>query len=138
MKGLLFGIGIVVFLVLLMPSCLKDDISNGGGASQPQDLAAKFIGTWSVDDQAARLNYSVTIERHALYQDRVNLLNFADAGGKAVAIILGNALIIEKQPVGGGYESEGTGSYITSKKLQFEFFLDDGIDALQRNAVFTK
>lgn len=121
-----------------MVSCLKDDAYSSGGGGQSQDLAAKFLGEWNIDDQAARLNYIVTIERHPLYEDQVKLQNFADAGGTAVATILGKTLILDKQPVGSGYESEGTGSYIDYKTLKFEFFLDDGIDNLSRKATFTK
>lgn len=136
MRSVLIKVGFVLIISLVMMSCLKDETYSGGG--QSQDLAAKFLGAWNVDDQAARLNYIVTIERHPLYEDQVKLQNFADAGGTAVATILGNTLILDKQPVGSGYESEGTGSYIDHKRLKFEFILDDGIDNLSRKATFTK
>lgn len=134
----MLGVGFIVIICLFAQSCVKDDSYNVGGGGQQQDLAARYLGTWTVDDQPARINYIVIIERHALYDDKIKLQNFANIGGTTVGLIVGNSVIIEKQPIGNGYESEGTGAYIKSNRLQFEFFLDDGIDNIHRKATFTK
>jgi hypothetical protein len=135
MKKLLLITGLFVGLLVVI-SCEEEDVIDGGG--NQQDIAAKFLGTWDVSDQAARINYVVTIERHPLYADQVRLMNFADAGGSADATILNNTLLLEEQSVGSGFKVDGTGLYINTKRLQFEFMLDDGIDNLPRKAVFTK
>jgi hypothetical protein len=138
MKIIVSGLSFIWVLSFLFISCEENDVIDNPSGGQQQDLATKFLGTWSVDDQPSRLNYMVTIERHVLYEDRVKIKNFADVGGEVTGVILGNTLLIDKQYAGSGYNTEGTGIFISSKRLQFEFLLDDGIDIISRKAVYTK
>jgi hypothetical protein len=115
----------------MLSSCTEeDDIFT--------DPVEKFLGTWSVSDQPARLNYSVTIERDPGNTAYVLLKNFADLGGSARGLVVGNSIVIEKQDIGDGYSCDGTGTYKTNYELEFLFALDDGIDIENRKAVFTK
>lgn len=113
-------------------SCQTDDLGD------PGDDVSKFIGTWSVSDQPARVNYQVKIERDPVYEDQVYLQNFADAGGSAVGRVIGNTIVIDKQAIGSDYNAEGSGQYEKSDRLVFEFDLDDGIDSEGRVATYTK
>jgi len=123
----------VMAMLLITYSCQTDPDSTGG-----QDDVQKFLGQWSVSDQPARLNYYVTIERDPVYEDQIYLNNFADAGDKAIGIVVGNRIVIDKQDIGSGYKASGAGEYINSKSLKFEFILDDGIDNDPRKADFSK
>lgn len=78
------------------------------------------------------------IERDPVYEDQVYLQNFADAGGSAVGRVIGNTVVIDKQAIGGDYNTEGSGSYEKSDRLVFDFDLDDGIDSEARVATFSK
>lgn len=137
-RSLYTAIILLAVLSLVLIGCQEEDIDSTTGGGQQTDLAAKFIGTWNVDDQPARINYQVKIERHPVYADLIRLVNFGDAGGTAVGNIVGNTILLDKQLIGSGFYAEGTGTFINNKRLQFEFVLDDGIDAESRKAVFTK
>jgi hypothetical protein len=130
----LIGTLAFLFLIVMTTSCEVDpDVVDG-----QQDEVAKFLGTWSVSDQPARLNYYVTIERDPVYENQVFLQNFADAGDKAIGLVSGNRIVIDKQSIGSGYSTSGEGLYISAKSLSFEFLLDDGIDNDLRKATFVK
>jgi len=126
---------IFAVLLFLIASCGVNDID---GNQDNDDKVEKFLGTWNVSDQPARLNYIVAIERSPLYSDRVLLDNFADLGNKAIGLVVDNTIVIDQQDIGIGFTTEGSGNYINENKLEFEFFLDDGIDKELRRAAFTK
>ncbi len=127
---------IILFLLISLMtfhfSCTTEDLGD------PGDDVSKFLGTWSVNDQSARINYHVKIERDPVYKDQVYLQNFADAGGSAVGRVIGNTIVIDKQAVGNDYNAEGSGQYEKSDRLVFDFDLDDGIDSEARVAAFSK
>lgn len=124
----------ILVTVLVVSSCGTTDLNDPG----TNDDASKFLGTWNVSDQPARINYVVKIQRSVVASDKVILDNFGDLGGSATGLVVGNAIVIDQQNIGGGFSAEGTGDYISENKLQFEFTLDDGIDKEQRKAIFTK
>jgi len=126
---------IFAVLLFLIASCGVDDID---GNQDNDDKVEKFLGTWNVSDQPARLNYIVAIERSPLYSDRVLLDNFADLGNKAIGLVVDNTIVIDQQDIGNGFTTEGSGNYINENKLEFEFLLDDGIDKELRRATFAK
>lgn len=102
------------------------------------DDIAKYIGTWNVNDQAARINYNVTIIANPSNSAEILLNNFADLGSTAVGLVIGNSVVIDTQPLGSVYSVSGSGSYVNSGELKFNFNLDDEIDNEARVAVFTK
>lgn len=132
---ILAGVIVLTLIGLFFNSCQTDDL---GGSNDNTDSTTKFTGTWNVSDQPARINYSVTIEKHEIYKDQVKLINFADAGGVTIAIAYGNTLVIDKQQIGSGFSAEGTGLLSEANEIKFEFSLDDGIDNELRKATFTK
>lgn len=132
MKSLKIYLPALMFLVILVfGSCAptEDDDLN------PID---KFIGTWNVSDQAARLNYQVTISANPLNSSEVLLSNFADLNQTAVGLVVGNTLVIDNQSMGGNFTVNGSGTYVSDTKLTFNYQLNDGIDTESRSAIFTK
>jgi len=132
-RTLLYGTFLIFSIVLtgVLSSCTEEDDFF-------DDPVEKFLGTWSVSDQPARLNYSVTIEKDPGNTAYLILKNFADMGGSARGLVVGDNIVIEKQDIGSGYSCNGTGTYKTKYELDFLFTLDDGIDKENRKAVFTK
>ena len=126
----LFFVFSIVLLTVLSACTEENDL--------PDDPVEKFLGTWSVSDQPERLNYSVTIEKDPGNSAYVLLKNFADMRESVRGLVVGNNIVIEKQDIGGGYFCDGTGTYKTKYELEFHFTLDDGIDAENRKAIFTK
>lgn len=124
---------LVIVFILLIASCTTTEPDD-----EPKDEVGKFLGTWNVSDQPARLNYVVTIERSPTVTDQVLLGNFADLGDDVVGLVVNNTIVIDQQDIAGGFKTDGSGNYIDENKLEFEFFLDDGIDKELRQAVFTK
>jgi hypothetical protein len=98
----------------------------------------KYVGTWSVSDQSSRLNYSVSITINPSNSAEILLNNFADLNSTAVGLVIGNSVVLDSQQLGSGYSVNGSGSYVNSGKLEFNFSLNDGIDIESRIASFTK
>ena len=123
----------VIFLygILLIGSCaiITDDES---------DDIAKYIGTWNVNDQPARLNYTVTIVANPSNTAEILLNNFADLGSTAVGLVVGKSVVIDNQSLSSEYSVNGIGSFVNNTKLEFNFELNDGIDIESRIAIFSK
>lgn len=102
------------------------------------DPREKYIGSWQVSDQPARLNYEVSIQNNPSNSAEVLLQNFADLGDDAVGLVVGNSVIIDKQTIMGNFQVEGSGTYVTTSKISFTYELDDGIDKENRTAAFTR
>ncbi|PKP31718.1 MAG: hypothetical protein CVT99_08160 [Bacteroidetes bacterium HGW-Bacteroidetes-16] len=120
-----------ITVVLSFSSCAPTDDNE-------LNPITKFVGTWSVNDQAARLNYEVTIDYNPLNSAEVVLKNFADLGNSAVGLVVGNTIVIDSQVLSGDNSVSGSGSYINENKLSFNYQLDNGIDTESRVAIFSK
>ena len=125
------SISLLIVFAIGFFGCVTD------GDTDDDDPIEKYLGMWQVSDQPARLNYVVTIQRNLSNSTEVLLLNFADLGGTAVGLVVGNSVIIDKQALTSEYKVEGTGTYIGSAELRFDYELDDGIDIEKRKSVFT-
>ena len=122
----------IVICVLFVQSCAVED---DNAYTDPRE---KFIGLWNVNDQPGRINYNVNIVKDPAQSTNLLLYNFADMGSSANGLVVGSRIIIDKQEIGSDFFSNGTGTYITSNKLEFEFVLDDGIEQEPRVAVYSK
>jgi len=124
---------LIIFLAgfLVLQSCAVTSDDEDGDID-------KYFGTWSVSDQAARLNYNVTITANPSNSSEILLNNFADLNSTAVGLVVGNNIAIDNQSLGSNYMVNGSGSYINSSRLEFNFSLNDSIDIESRVAVFTK
>ncbi len=135
MKVINIFVAVLISLILGLglAGCEGDDIV--GPAS---DDLEKFLGSWKVSDNAARINYTVNIQRNPSNSSQLLLVNFGDDGGSAKALVVGINMIIDEQPIGQNYSSSGEGTYVNASRLEFSFSLNDGIDIQRRNAVYTK
>jgi|TARA_B100001971_G_C17847615_1_gene361788 hypothetical protein len=85
---------IILFIsILFIGSCATSPLDES-------DDIEKYIGTWNVSDQAARINYSVTIIANPSNSAEILLNNFADLGSTAVGLVLGNSVVIDNQSLG--------------------------------------
>ena len=129
---------ILLFSMMLIFSCTKVENNT---PQAPVDPVAKFLGTWHVADTAAQLNYDVIISRHSVYpKTKVYLNNFADFSGRIEGEVVGNTILLHNQPTSDSHYiiDDGTGTWISDKKLDFLYTLNDGIDTKVCEAVFTK
>ncbi len=133
MHKTLISVFVAIFLMITLGGCVADDVDD-----PVSDDIEKFLGSWNVSDQGQRINYTVTIERNPSNSAQIRLLNFADAGGAAVALVVGSTAIIDQQSIGNNYQAEGEGVYQNDSRLNFTFDLNDGIDIEQRIAVFSR
>ncbi len=138
-KKIITLISVLIIVITSFSSCMPDDIDpQSGGSADPVE---KFLGTWHVNDQSSRLNYDVVITRHTTQpKTKVRLSNFADLGGRIEGDVVGNTIIITNQLTGNSSYTikDGTGTFINTARIDFNYTLDDGIDTKVRNAVFTK
>jgi len=129
---------LVLFFVALIAfggCALDDEIDIPGGDT---DAVTKYLGTWSVTDNALKLNYEVTIDRNTMNSSLVILRNFAGSGANADGLVVSNSLIIEGQVIGDGWTVSGTGRYIDENRINFPYSLEIGGNIESRSATFSR
>lgn len=109
---------------------LLDDIIG----SDTEDL----IGTWSVTDNASKLNYTVVISEDGNDYSSIIMSNFADSDGSASALVVGNSITIETQTIGQGWKVSGTGTKVSDNRLTFVYELEIAGSSETRSAIFTR
>ena len=127
-----FATLLIVTFTLSINSCTEDDLTEGA------DYIQKYLGIWSVNGQAARINYDVTIIANPSNVSEIFINNFANLGTSASALVVDNSIVIELQYLGSDYTVSGTGIYVNSKKLEFSFELINGIESESRIALFSR
>lgn len=120
---------------LALSSCAVDDIEIPGGST---DNRLKFLGTWSVSDNALKLNYEVTIDRNSSNSSEVLLHNFAGSGSTAEGLVVGSSIIVEDQVVGQNWLVSGSGSWKNEDRLEFNYAIEIGGSNENRRAIFTR
>jgi hypothetical protein len=123
----------ILFIVLLSGCAIDEDV-----IPDETDPASAFVGTWSVSDNALKLNYEVTITKNPLNSTEVILSNFAGSGDAVAGLVTGKTVTIESQNVGSNWEVGGSGVYKSASRLEFTYNLIIGGDSEQRLAVFLK
>ncbi|HEY9114223.1 MAG TPA: hypothetical protein VIN10_05950 [Bacteroidales bacterium] len=129
---------IAIFFTIVITSFYACEETFDLNPDSSTDYVKKYLGTWHVSDQAARLNYDVVIKRNPGDSTSIILENFADMRGSAIGMVIGNTVVISLQPIGGGMMSEGSGNYLSASELKFNFVLDNGIDSESRVGFFSK
>jgi hypothetical protein len=124
---------LVLLIIIGVSSCAEDT-----EFPIDQDELEKFIGIWSVSDNALKINYEVNIERSATNTSKVILNNFAGSGDAAEGLVAGKSIVISYQEVGQSWYVNGTGTYVNDSRLDFNYTLDIGGNEEERRAVFTK
>jgi len=122
----------VLMIVVAFFGCTKD---TGIPGSDPID---KYLGAWSVSDNALKINYEVTVDRSSSNSSMILLNNFADSGDAAEGLVVGNSVVVSYQQIGQGWFVNGTGTYISDTKVSFNYTLDIGGTEENRMAIFTK
>ncbi|MDD4372592.1 MAG: hypothetical protein PHG67_01610 [Bacteroidales bacterium] len=136
MKTLPLYLLLIVLAMLSFNSCaLDEEIDIPGGGT---DAVTKYLGSWSVTDNASKLNYEVNIDRNASNSTMVVLRNFAGSGANADGLVVSNSIIVEDQVIGAGWRVAGTGRYINANKLSFTYSLEIGGNAEDRVANFSR
>jgi len=123
-----------LLLMLLVSACALDEEILPDG----EDARDVYTGTWSVSDNALKINYVVSISKSSSNSSEVLLSNFAGSGDEAVGIVAGKTLSISSQTIGDSWMVDGTGVYKTASRLEFQYNLEIGGDSESRSAVFTK
>lgn len=131
----LFLLVLVVAMLSLNSCALDEEIDIPGGGT---DAVSKYLGSWSVTDNAAKLNYEVNIDRNSSNSSMVVLRNFAGSGANADGLVVSNSLIVEDQLIGAGWRVAGTGKYINEDKLSFIYTLEIGGNVENRVATFSR
>lgn len=119
MKKIVVIFALLISSSLVWQSCSKDGDLFGDGNSRDS-----FVGNWSVTDQCSKQTYGVDIKLNDNNSSEVIIVNFANTGKPANAVVAGTSITVEKQDVGGGYTVNGhgkiNGSTITWSTYNFE------------------
>ena len=134
-KKTFFGLLLLVASISLFHSCeLDDDLDPNS-----DDPAAFFLGSWSVTDNATKVNYSVEIIRNPLNSTEVLLQNFAGSGDPNVrALVVGTTLRLISVFIGDDWKISGTGKLSNQNRIDFYYTLEIGGDEEERFALFSR
>ncbi len=130
----IFRLVFLAGLALFLGSCTEDPLDPIDGADERE----KFVGVWNVSDNALKLNYEVIIELSSSNSTLVVLQNFAGSGDVASGLVVGKTLVISGQTIGDNWYVNGTGTWISTDRLNFDYFLEIGGSQENRTAVFLK
>ena len=120
--------------VFMFHSCeLDEDIDPNA-----DDPAAIFLGSWSVSDNATKLNYTVSIQRNPGNSTEVLIQNFAGSGDQARALVTGRTLTLTSSIIGNNWRVSGSGNYKNSSRIDFNYSLTIAGDQENRFALFTR
>ncbi len=128
-----------IFAVLLLAACQKEN------STTKTDIRTDFIGSWKCAQTSkviAATQFTVTITKDTANDARIKLWNFTKLGDNYnvyanVSTVAASALDIPVQTVKSNV-IKGSGTEISTSKINFTYTIDDGnaIDTL--TAVFTK
>ncbi len=127
----------ILLLLILLPlfhACELDDDFD----LDSDDPAAKYLGSWSVSDNAYKLNYTVSIQRNPSNSTEVLLQNFAGSGDVARALVTGRTLTLTSSTIGNNWRISGSGTYKNSSRMEFTYSLTIAGDMEDRIALFTR
>ncbi len=129
-KFLLFS-----FVLLLMTaSCVPDN-----DLFPETDDVAAYIGSWNVMDNSLKsLNYKVTIRKNPSNSSEILLDNFAGSSDEVVGLVTGKTVTIFNQKIGNNWRVSGSGSYISTNRLEFSYDLGIAGDTEPRSAIFSR
>lgn len=97
-------IGVLVISLFLLQSCTKEE-----GLFEDNDYRESFMGSWSATDQCSKQTYGVDIKLDDGNSIQVIIVNFANTGRSAEAIIAGNNISVPRQDIGNDYIVSGDG-----------------------------
>ena len=97
-------LSVIFSSLFLFNSCTKED-----NLLDDNSAREAFIGAWTANDGCTKLTYGVDIKEDPDNSSQVLIINFANIGRTASAVIAGNSIYIDSQEVGGGYTVSGNG-----------------------------
>lgn len=133
MKKLILIFGLLVGSALLWQSCTKEDSILDDGDSKDS-----FVGTWNVNDQCSKQTYGVDIKSDEGNSTQVIIVNFANLGKSATAVIAGNNIYVENQEVGSGYSVSGNGKLTGSIISWSSYNYETEAELVECTAIFSK
>jgi len=129
---------IIVFALLMSSSLVWQSCSKEGDLFGDGDSRESFVGNWSVSDQCSKQSYGVDIKLSESNSSEVIIVNFANVGRSADAIIAGSSITVEKQDVGGGYTVDGYGKINGSTIVWSSYNFETEANATKCTATFKK
>jgi len=133
MKSIVLIIALLVGSSLVWQSCSKE-----GDLFGEEDSRDSFVGTWSVNDQCAKQSYGVDIKLSDNNSSEVIIMNFANVGKPANAIVAGTSITVAKQDVGGGYTVNGNGKINGSTIVWSTYNFETEANEFECTATFKK
>lgn len=133
MKTLIRTSKIISLLILMMIWACEVD---------PEPEPTDYSGTWNCNEQSSLYgsqSYQIQISNDAVFYGRIYLANFYNLGysEKATLELYGFDVDIPSQTIAGKNLS-GSGSILNSKKMEFTYVINDGIDADTVSSVITR
>lgn len=130
----IFLVLLVLLTVPLFQSCELDEAID----PDDDDPAAIFLGSWSVSDNATKLNYTVSIQKNPNNSTEVLIQNFAGSGDQARALVTGKTLTLTSSNIGNNWSISGSGVYKNDSRIDFNYSLTIAGDQESRFALFSR
>jgi len=122
-----------ILIGLSFHSCTKeDDLLNDG------DTRDAFVGEWSASDVCSKQIYRSSITLDPSNSSQVTIVNYANLGRSAQAVIAGNSIYIESQDIGNGYTASGNGRLTGEIIIWTSHNFETSGDATECSATYTQ
>lgn len=124
-------------LVIVLPACELEDVDPDG------DIRDKFVGTWQFDESEVKSDltfYTVQITKDPGNTSQVLLRNFGNIGNLYTLeglVLSANRITITSQEVSSLVIS-GSGTTVSSTRMNWTYSLNDGADLINYKAVADK
>lgn len=128
----------IISVVIMISSCNLTEDNDDDDVIDPR---TKFLGVWSVNETCNKRIYSVTISEDPKNSSRVLIEDFADPGfgDPAYGIVAGNKITLDPSfKIGDNWTVSGTGTYISDKRLEWNYSLIIAGSEQSCSAVYTK
>jgi hypothetical protein len=119
-----FQRNIIVILATLLITVLQGCVVGEEDIVNPVDSRAKFLGSWKVNEDCSRGNYTVYISADPGNSTQVLIENFGSPGpgyDPAVALVVSNTIKVSSQNIGEGWTVSGQGTYQTNGTIQWTY-----------------
>jgi len=128
----LFTLGL---LVMFLQACIP-------GEDDPySDPVTKFLGTWKVNEDCSRMNYTVQIQADPGNSAQVLIYNLGNPGSgydPAVGLVVSSSIYVNSQTIGEGWTIDGKGVYQSDGTIDWDYSLFIPPSQYDCSAVFSK
>lgn len=133
--------GIIIILILTLAAFYQGCTIGEEDVVNPTDPRSKFLGTWKVNEDCSRANYTILITADPGNSTQVFIENFGNPGAgydPAVGLVVSNTLLVSTQNIGEGWTVSGEGKYQANGTMNWTYSLIISGNKMDCSAICTR